>query len=355
MFTVDWEERPKITEVPDSFINGAMKDAPGDYVKVFLYLLMLSHQQGTTCTPDALAGLFGCSENEILAALKYWEKQRLLELYYRGGSLSAVRLTLSASEKTKETHRLNLARVKKVMRDNSDAARLIYVTEQYFGRPLTNTEISTLLYFMDELGFSFDLCDYLVQYCVSRGHTGFRYIEKVGLEWHKNGYQTPEEAKAATTNWTKIHFDVLKAFGIRDRNPIPKEIETIDRWYKEYGFSADMIEEACAIALRATGKQSFEYAEAVLSRWRSEGIHTLAEARKQEDAFRKSRKEQPQGAPGIPGATGASGASGTGAAAKPRTGTATGHSRNQFHNFEQRNDDLDELERRLDRQFAENI
>lgn len=331
MFSVDWEERPKLTGVPDAFIQGVMKDAPGEYVKVFLYLLMLSRQPDARISLQNLAGFFGCSESEIQAALQYWEKLHVMDLYYRSGELTGVRFTMSAAEKVRETHRLNQTRIKKLMQDNNDAARLLYVTEQYFGRPLTSIEISTLLYFLDELRFSFDLCDYLVQYCISRGHTGIRYIEKVGLAWHKNGYTTPEEAKAATTNWTRLHFDVLKAFGIRDRNPVPREIETVDRWYRKYGFSEEMICEACSIALKATGKPSFEYAEAILSRWRNDGIHTLAEAQKQEEGFRARQKEK--------------------AAVQPAQKPAG----NQFHNFEQRSDDLAELERKLDRQFAENV
>ena len=329
MFSVNWEERPKITEVPDSFITGAMKDAPGEYVKIFLYLLMLSHGSDETASVESLSHLFSCTQDAVLAALKYWEKQKLLDLYYRNGDISGIRLQLHASERVRESHRLDQHRVKAVMKDNGDAARLLFVTEQYFGRPLTAIEVSTLLYFLDELGFSFDLCDYLVQYCVSRGHTGIRYIEKVGLGWHKNGYTTPEEAKAQTTNWSKVHFEVLKAFGIRNRNPVPKEIETIDRWTQTYGFSIDIITEACTIALTATGKQSYEYAEAILSRWHAEGVRTLEDARRHGEAFKNRQKEKN---------------------AAPNHGGA----KNQFHNFPQRDDDLDELERRLDRQFAEN-
>ena len=48
-----------------------------------------------------------------------------------------------------------------------------------------------------------DLIEYLIEYCVSRGSTSLHYIEKVGLEWHKDGVSSVSEAKARTSVWNK--------------------------------------------------------------------------------------------------------------------------------------------------------
>jgi len=45
------------------------------------------------------------------------------------------------------------------------------------------------------LDFSTDLIEYLVEYCVSKGHTSIRYIEKVALAWADNHITTVEQAK----------------------------------------------------------------------------------------------------------------------------------------------------------------
>lgn len=319
MFFSEWDKKPSVTPVPNSFILNHMKDAPGEYVKVFLYLLMASDLKDPELTPEKLALILSCTKADIVDALKYWESQKCLDLYYRDDNVTGVRITLDPFEKKKESHRLAQDRVRSFINENSEAKRLLFVTEQYFGRPLTPIETSTLLYFMDELGFSFDLCDYLVQYCVSKGHKSIKYIEKVALEWHMKGYTSPEVAKAGSSNWSKIHFEVLKAFGIRNRNPIPKEVEYIDKWYKEYCFSVDIIAEACSITLTSTGKQSYEYADGILSRWHASGIKTLSDIKRSNDEHKKS---------------------------------AGYVNTNKFHNFKQRDDDLDELEKKLDRQFA---
>lgn len=324
MFFSEWNKKPQITSVPNSFIQGYMKDAPGEYVKIFLYLLMASEINDQELTLDKLTSVFTCSKDEVIAAIKYWESHKCLDVYYRDNLITGVRITLDPSEKKKETHRLSQDRVKSFINENPDAKRLLFCTEQYFGKPLSAIEASALLYFMDELGFSFDLCDYLVQYCVSKGHKSIKYIEKIALDWHMKGVSSPEAAKAESSSWSKIHFQVLKAFGIRNRNPVQKEVEFINRWYKEYCFSIDIIAEACSRTLTATGKQSFEYADGILTNWHKSGVKTLSDIKKSNEEHRKTTVSH-NAAP-----------------------TAV----NKFHNFEQRNDDLDELEKQLDKQFA---
>ena len=79
-FTISSERRPAYTLVPNSFLLTYMPSANGNFVKIYLYLLMLCQN------PDALqdrsiSGLadeMECTENDILRALRYWKKQGLL-------------------------------------------------------------------------------------------------------------------------------------------------------------------------------------------------------------------------------------------------------------------------------------
>ena len=325
MFSVDWEEIPRYTAVPYAFIKKYMPEAPGEYVKVFIFLLMLSDKKNADTDIESLSRFLNISESEVKAALIYWEEKKLLDIFYKSGNIAGIKIRLSSTEQIRDNHKLSPSRVKNLMTENSDAQTLCYVTEQYLSRPLTATEISTLLYFLDELKFSVELCEYLVEYCISKGHPSIRYIEKVGLAWHKNGYSTPEEARSHSSEWSKIHFEVLKAFGISGRNPVKKEIEYIDKWYKKYCFSLEIISEACSITLSKTGKQSFEYADKILARWHGAGVKTLKDIEDLEKEFKSKQT-----------------------LTEPKK-----NSKNQFLNYEQRSDDLADLERRLDKQFAE--
>ena len=70
------------TILNNRFIAEHMIPANGNYVKVFLLLQMAS--QNKDALPDlsvgALADLLECTENDILRALRYWDKHGLISL-----------------------------------------------------------------------------------------------------------------------------------------------------------------------------------------------------------------------------------------------------------------------------------
>ncbi|MBQ2641653.1 MAG: DnaD domain protein [Lachnospiraceae bacterium] len=76
-------------------------------------------------------------------------------------------------------------------------ARLLFVIEQYIGKPLSLNEIRIIWHISRRLGFSDDLLDYLIQYCVDRGKKDFRYIRKVAENWASMGIMTPLQAESA--------------------------------------------------------------------------------------------------------------------------------------------------------------
>ena len=102
-----------------------------------------------------------------------------------------------------------------------------------------------------------DLFDYLIEYCVSKGSKDIHYIKKVAFSWHEAGIDTVTRAKQETTTYHRNYFSILKAFGISNRNPIQSEIHMIDHWMKDYGFTMDILTEACSRTVASTGKANF--------------------------------------------------------------------------------------------------
>ena len=66
--------------VPGKFINKYMTDANGEFVKVYLYLLYCMNTQSCECSVSAIADHFNHTENDVLRALKFWEKAGVLHL-----------------------------------------------------------------------------------------------------------------------------------------------------------------------------------------------------------------------------------------------------------------------------------
>ena len=122
------------------------------------------------------------------------------------------------------------------------------------------------------MNFSLDLIDFLLQYCIDRGKRDFRYIEKVAIDWAKNNITTPQMADTYSSRYNKDVYTVMNALG-KSSLPTPKEVDFIRRWYQIYGFTSDIVLEACERTVLATDKHRFEYADKILTNWNEAGVH----------------------------------------------------------------------------------
>lgn len=325
-----------ITCVPDYFIQNYMPVANGDYVKIYLYLLHCVKKE-TLLSVSSLADLFQCTENDIRRALKYWESKQLLCIE-ENAEKEIISLSLcdglTASEPATQKSILTDPEITvpqkhsyspkemTAFREQAEVKQLLFVCEQYIGRQLTRTDIETLLYFYDQLQFSTDLIEYLVEYSVSKNKRSLRYMEAVALEWHKKGFRTVEEAKLDSKPFAKECYMVLKELGINNHNPLPVEINYVHRWMNEYGFTIDLILEACRRTIMQIHSPKFEYVDGILKSWKSAGVHHLSDV----DKLSAEHKAQ----------------------VKPKSIQKTDKGfTTRFHNFEQHTYDFGELEKKL--------
>ncbi len=161
---------------------------------------------------------------------------------------------------------------------DEDFGNLLYQTEIYFGKPLTQSDINSLLYIYNELSFSPELLEYLVEYCVSIGKKSCRYIETVAIDWYKSGITSVEDAKVASKNYNSIYVTVLKQLGIPRRVPTPTETSYIDTWYNTYSFNKNIIIEACKRAITANPHSAnFHYVNGILESWHKQNVHKLSD------------------------------------------------------------------------------
>lgn len=68
--------------------------------------------------------------------------------------------------------------------------------EEEFSRPLSPIEVETISMWLDEDQHSPALIIAALREAVISGKLNFRYIDRILLEWKRNGIQTPEQAKA---------------------------------------------------------------------------------------------------------------------------------------------------------------
>lgn len=259
-----------------------------------------SGMSGTSvCSGSGMAGTTACSGSGVAAA-------------------SGVRTSPGTAARTQAVPRKTYTPEQvSQLADQEDFTQLLYISQKYMNKVFTPRECEVFAYLYDSLRMSPDLLEYLVEYCVQGGHYSFRYLESVALNWHENGIRTVDKAKEHTAAFNKDGFAVMKAFGINDRRPGEAEQEMICKWFREFGFTRDIVLEACSRTLKAIHKPSFSYADKILSEWKKGGVRILADVEKMDERRESRRTEK------------------TAVAAKP--------GKNQFHNFEQRNTDYDAM------------
>ena len=318
--TIYKESHSDSTVVSNCFIDNYMGDANDAQLKVYLYLLRMLNAGQATSVSD-IADKFNHTEKDVLRALKYWENKGLLCLDYDSeGLLKGIRLcdmsdapkaqtsaqavvpgaaavSAQTAEPVKTQTPVKPSFVKpnytpaqlRTFKENANTSELLFVAETYLDRPMTPSEIKTILFITDVLHFSPDLVDHLIQYCVERGKKDFRYIEKVAVNWAEAGITTPEQARAQSSKYDRTVYDIMQQLG-KNTEPTAKELEFINRWRKEYGFDSDIIFEACQRTVLATDKHRFEYADSILGSWKKEDVHHKSDILKIDEMYQAKRK-----------------------------------------------------------------
>lgn len=340
--TLHSDSNTSATSVSNVFIDEYMSEANGEFVKIYLYLLRQLNAPDAAFSISAIADKFEHTEKDVRRALSYWERMHLLRLEYDADeNLTGIRLLdtparqsdassaapaakSSPTEAPAPAHPAKKAYTAdeiKNFREQDAIAELLFITERYLGRILTATDVNAILYWYDGLGFSTDLIEYLVEYCVSKGHTSIRYIEKVALAWADAHISTVEQAKQNNGLHNQAYFTVMKALGITGRNLVSAETSLIDKWQSEYGFSMEMITLACQRTMQAIHQPSFEYTDSILASWKKNSATSPADVARLDEAHQKRKK-----APAVP---------------------QQNPQKNKFNNFDQRSYDYDQLEKML--------
>lgn len=306
-----YQEHPcDVTVVSNIFIDQYMKDANDAQLKIYLYLLRTMSAHIGTSVSD-IADQFNHTEKDVIRSLKYWEKNHLISLEYDDSkALTGIRLLdvapvqkaekaspdtvslapvvplpVKADPYEKPSYTLDQIRE---FKEKEETSQILFVVEQYVGKPLSPTEMKTILFFSDKLGFSEDLIDYLFQYCIEKGKKDFRYIEKVAISWAEEGITTPKQASRAAKKYDKAVYDIMKALG-KTNAPTKAEADYALKWVREYGFTQDIILEACQRTVMATDKHRFEYADSIMNSWHKNQVHHKADIKALDDAYTQTR------------------------------------------------------------------
>lgn len=345
------------TAVSNIFIDSYLADANDAQIKIYLFLLR-AMQAGRATNVSEIADAFNHTEREVKRALTYWEDKGLVRLEYDGKRLTDITLEdlsgrktaqktasaeppeisaqqddvpADAQEETVPVRRRYTADEISAFRRDEALAMTLFAAEQYFKRALNPSEIQIILYVYEELGFPADLLDYLLQYTVEHAKGRYAaYMEKTAIAWHAEGVRALEDATSKGGRTDKRVYEIMRALGLSSNQPTPFEIGYFDRWLNEYGFSMEMILEACRKTVFRTQSHRVEYTDGILSDWHAHGAHTPEEVAALDAAHEKAARKP---------------ARKNGTAREKDTGTVD--TRNRFNRFRAQEYDFETLKNKI--------
>ena len=163
---------------------------------------------------------------------------------------------------------------------------------QYFSRPLTYSDTESFGYWYLQFNRSTDMIDYLVDYCANhcKGKLNMKFIDSVAQSWHKKGLHTVDAIREYNQMHNDTVYAVMRAYGLYDQAPSPSQLNYINQWIRDYGFSSDIFAYACDITMLKCQRPSVNFTESVLKRWKEDHVKTLEDAKASEQKREQDQK-----------------------------------------------------------------
>lgn len=244
------------TPLDNQFILEYMPAAKGDFVKVYLYGLFQCYHPQEDMSVTQMSHELNLTEDEILAAYRHWERMGLVK---------------RISDKPPVYRYINVRQQffmgDKVVVDPEYTA----FSESLFAvfgneRNLHTKEISQAYEWVADLGLPTEVVLMLVRHMIAiRGKSfSFKAAEKLAAELAEQNVRTIDDAEMVLDR-NRMVWDgskkVIRRFG-KHRDPSVDEQNLYMKWTRDWGFSPDAIEAACAETTK--GDPNFAYLDAIL-------------------------------------------------------------------------------------------
>lgn len=252
-----------VTAVENIFITEYLPAADGDKLKVYLYGLYQSQFGTEEFSVKDMAAVLSMEEGQVLAALRYWERRRLVE-------------RVNDQPPTYVFHHLGQRFITGQDQLSGDEAYILFSeavnTQLGSRRKLRESDIAMAYEWVEDLGLPQEIVLMLLNYFAdTRGaHFSFKSAQTTAVMMKEDGISTTEEAEQFFSHSKRTHAGaraVLQQFNLR-RLPTEPELALYRKWTEQWGFDDKAIIVACQ-ETAAANTPSFSYLNGILDRIRN--------------------------------------------------------------------------------------
>ena len=260
------------TPVENIFIDEYMADAPGEYVKVYIYAYMYS-QLNQVMNNDILAKRLNMHIEEVLTAWTYWEGVGIIRKYYPNPEDETrydvefvnIKSALFTGGDKSTQKKSKSGSVASALGDDG-LASLYKEIESITGILFDPTLALKIADLIDQMGIDPSIVSFGYRYCKeNKKPTDFNYVASIIKRWAQNNLSTVKDVKEfieVSDNRFDEHRQIMKALGLSPAGITDAERDTFNIWLDEMGFSLKFILEACSKSAGMSHK--FSYVRKVL-------------------------------------------------------------------------------------------
>ncbi len=275
------------TSIPDIFFAEHLSEIPGNYLKIYLYLIFLS-KYGKDVKLNDLSKKLNIPLKEINDGTKFLEEQGLIMKKTTGYVIIDLQEVTLHNLYTPNLS-LSKEKIEQNAKSKSKSKAIEHINNMYFQGIMGPSWYNDIDLWFRKYGFDEQVMIALFDYCYKRSALHRNYVQTVAEAWASNKVKTWNDLDNYYSNQeslNKIKKSIAKKLG-KYNGLTQYEQAYIENWVSNFGYDMDIIE----IALkRTTFKQNptFEYINNIITNWHERGLKTP----EQVNAFLEQRKKQ---------------------------------------------------------------
>ena len=287
---LEQNEKPLLfssTMIPDIFFSDYLSELPGDYLKMYLYMIFLS-KYGKDIRLTDLSKKLNIPLKTINDGMKFLEEHNLIAKKTTGYIIIDLQETTLHNLYTPNLT-ISKERVEQTAKNKSKAKAIEHINNMYFQGIMGPSWYNDIDLWFRKYCFDEQVMIALFDYCYKRSALHRNYIQTVAEAWAANKVQTWSDLDSyyqQQENLNKIKKSIAKKLG-KYNGLTQYEEAYIENWISNFGYDMNIIE----IALkRTTFKQNptFEYINNIITDWHDRNLKTPSEI----NAFLEQRKKQ---------------------------------------------------------------
>lgn len=275
------------TVVPDIFFAEYLPQLPGDYMKIYFYMVFLSKYKKDIKIND-MSKKLSLPLKKINDGLKFLEENKLILKKTTGYIIIDLQeATLNNLYKPNLTQ--SKETVEQISKNKSRAKAIEHINNMYFQGIMGPSWYNDIDLWFKKYNFDEQVMIALFDYCYNRSALHKNYVQAVAEAWGANKIQTWNDLDIydqKQEKLKKIKNTIAKKLG-KYNGLTQYEEAYIENWVLDFGYDMNIIE----IALkRTTFKQNptFEYINNIITDWHERSLKTPDEI----TAFIEQRKKQ---------------------------------------------------------------